>query len=161
MEKFEGQPRNPAQPEELHFTSRHTAEFEGKVYDVLKIIKIAQELPITEIPVAELEKMNEGKYWHGKNGEWLGPEDILDLYDKAEGNWNAMLLKNPNAVDHIMGVKEADYHKHPLILVGPEANSWVIDGMHRLTRALIDRVSTIKARRLEKLPEEAVISENE
>ena len=62
----------------------------------------------------------------------------------------------PELSAHSRKIERADY-SHPIIL-GPGAG--VLDGMHRLTKALIDGLSVIRAVRLESIPESAILGES-
>jgi len=161
MNIFEDPQRRAGQPKGPSFTSRHTAEHGGKLYDVYKIIELARDLPVLTIPMERLAKMREGKYWHDKQGNWAGPTEIIELYEQTNGDWDAMVAKRPELEKHIRSVQNADYELYPLITVGPEGEEWVIDGMHRLTKAWIDKIAEISIKRFDSLPEEAVIKESD
>lgn len=157
MKSFEGQPQNSPELEGLQFTSRHTAEFEDRIYDVGKVIELAEQIPESEITPQSLEKLRDNNYWHDKEGNWLGPHSIIGLYEAANQDWDHMVAKQPGWEDHIQGVRRADYEKFPIIVVSKGDENHVIDGMHRLTKAWIDKADKIKAKRFEKLPDEAIV----
>ena len=90
------------------------------VWDVNQLIEYVKELPIIEVPLAEIAELDEA-HWH------------------EEGGW-----KKPIARDialHAKLIYESDLD-YPIIL---HANGRVIDGMHRCCKALILGHKTIRA----------------
>jgi hypothetical protein len=67
-----------------------------------------------------------------------------------------MIEEQPAYREHIESVRDARYDDFPLLVVGEDG---VIDGMHRLTRAVLDRRTSIRIKRFDTLPEQAVLSE--
>jgi len=138
--------------------SRHTASYDGKLYDVIALMRLAEEMPEATISAEGLNHMKDGNYWHSVNGEMIGPKHVMDALWDADGDWEAASSSHPDLAKQIQAVRTADYNKYPLLLVeGESEKPWVIDGMHRLTHAWIDGVQTLKSKQFKKLPAEAVI----
>ena len=105
------------------------------VWDVNKLIKITQNMPVIDISLSDIKELDEA-YWH------------------EEGGW-----KKPIARDialHAKLIYETDL-KYPIIL---HSNGHVMDGMHRCCKALILGHDVIKAIKFEKDPEPHYIDPN-
>ncbi len=148
-ESFERAPQ--PMPEE-HSENFHTADHKGTTYDVYKLMEAAEALQEETVPIETFDALKQQKYWHDNKGEWLGPSDIIELANRHNGNWNAMLLSNLDWAEHIKGTQAADYQTHHILVVGENE---VIDGMHRLTKAWVDGATEIRIKRFESLPPEA------
>jgi len=86
------------------------------------------------------------KYWEDKNGEMFDPSVIIE-------DWQAAQL-NPIWEDHVETIKRSDLNDSIWILRRTGA---VFDGIHRLTRAVLEGAGKIKVKYFDELPEEAVI----
>jgi hypothetical protein len=95
-------------------------------WDVDRLIELADSLPAQEVALDEIAEVD-SVYWFE---EWQRPT-VRTI------------------VDHFRLVQDVDM-SHPIIL-GPDGR--VMDGMHRVARALLDGHSTIAAVRLPVLPE--------
>jgi hypothetical protein len=95
-------------------------------WDVDRLIALASDLPVEQVDLADLFEID-SVYW----------------FD----DWQRPTVRN--IVEHIRLVHEVD-PSHPIIL-GPDNR--VMDGMHRVARALLERRATITARRLRVLPD--------
>lgn len=157
MTGFERAPQPENTPEERQVTSRHTASHEGILYNVYDLIEKSESLPAEDVPIELFESLKENKYWIDEKEKWLGPSDILTLAEEHQKNWNAMVQTKPDWKKHIESVRDAEYEKYPLLLIGERD---VIDGMHRLTRAWIDDVKELRIKRFEQLPSEAAIGKS-
>ncbi len=62
-----------------------------------------------------------------------------------------MQINFPEWIDHINKTKNADY-SYPILMLKNE----VIDGMHRLIKAITDKVDTILAKVMDELPKEVI-----
>ena len=93
-------------------------------WDVLKLIDLTKDYEIIEVAVKDIRELKE-VYWFG-----LGAPPIME--DIAE---------------HAKSIFEADI-SYPIILC-PEGR--VMDGMHRVCKALIEKQKYIKAVKLTKL----------
>lgn len=155
MPGFEHPPQPDPEPRQV--TSRHTSRVSGKLYEVHKLIGMAEALPIEMLPIATFDALKEqDDCWTDKKENRLGPKQFLQLAEQYNNNFNAMLLANPDWAQHTHSVRKANYLEYPLLVTG---DSNVIDGMHRLVRAWIDKAKEIQIRRFEKLPEEAELQE--
>lgn len=90
-------------------------------WDVLKLIKMTNDLEVIEVPLSEIRELKE-VYWFG-----LGAPPIME-----------------DIVEHAKLIFEADI-SYPIILC-PEGR--VMDGMHRVCKASIDGHKFISAVRL-------------
>ena len=144
-------------PKESRQGDAHTADFGEHKIDVYKLIHLSGALEKETVPISELEKFKYNNYWKDANNNWLGPQQILDEVNKYQGNpdWNEIITNHPEWEDEIKKILKADYKKHPIIIV----EGIVIDGMHRLTKAWIDKVDIVEVKRFQKLPEETIMTE--
>jgi hypothetical protein len=145
----------PKLPKESGPEGRHEAEFGEKIVDVYKLIHLAETLPTEIISTNSLESNKLNNYWHDQEGNWLGPSQILEETEKYDGvpDWDAIIAQHPTWKDEIEKIKKADY-SHPIIIVG---ETYVIDGMHRLTRAWAEGIAEIAIKRFPELPDEVII----
>jgi hypothetical protein len=95
-------------------------------WDVDRLVALSRDLPVEEVALADLSEID-SNYWFG--------------------DWDAPTVRR--VVDHFRLMQEVDT-SHPIIL-GPDGR--VMDGMHRVARALLEGRSTITAVRLPTLPE--------
>ena len=120
-----------------------TTQVGGKVYEIDKLRHFAEGLPTLELPLEDVsEAVGEGHvYWIDRNGEQLAPFRIIQ-------NWLAA-QKNEAWKDHVDSIKRADLDS-PIWMT---RDGHVFDGVHRLTRAVIENRPTIKVRIFDALPE--------
>ena len=95
-------------------------------WDVDRLIRLAADLPAEEVALDDLPEID-SEYW----------------FDELE---RPTVRK---VTEHLRRVEEADL-SYPVIL-GP--GNRVMDGMHRVARALLDGRTTVNARRFRELPE--------
>jgi hypothetical protein len=95
-------------------------------WDVDRLIQLAADLPAEEVALADLPEID-SVYW----------------FDERERPTVRKIA------EHVRRVQEADL-SYPVIL-GP--GNRVMDGMHRVARALLEGRTGIRARRLKELPE--------
>lgn len=96
-------------------------------WDVDRLVELSAGLPVREVPLTDIWEIDTA-YW---TEEAAGPMTVR------------------NVVEHIRLVDEVD-PSYPIIL---GANGRVMDGMHRVARALLEGRSTISAVRFEVDPE--------
>ncbi|MEP6018400.1 MAG: hypothetical protein ABJ251_07945 [Paracoccaceae bacterium] len=96
------------------------------IWDVRKLIGIAEGLPVKDIPLTQISEIDE-TYWFDGSGPVPTCRAILD---------------------HMRLVENADL-RWPIILC---PNARVMDGMHRVLKALLVGNTTIQARSLVILP---------
>jgi hypothetical protein len=94
-------------------------------WDVDRLVELADGLPAEEVAVAQIDELD-APYWFDP-----GPEPTVRA-----------------VVEHARLIHEVD-PRYPIIL-GPDGR--VMDGMHRVARALLEGRSTITAVRLPTLP---------
>jgi hypothetical protein len=92
-------------------------------WDVDRLIELSRGLPIVEVPLAEI--------WEIDTPYWSQPLTVRQV------------------AQHVRLVREVD-PAHPIILA---ADGRVMDGMHRVVRALDEGRATIRAVRFEVQPE--------
>lgn len=126
--------------------ARATTTIDGVVYDVLKLRDHAERWPIREIPLASLRALvaPEQFYWLDRDDRWLSPAMIL-------ADWPAA-RDNPAWREHTERIARADL-SWPIWLLGVR----LVDGAHRLTRAFLDDVPSVRARIFLELPAEAIV----
>lgn len=95
-------------------------------WDVDRLIRLTQNLEATPIPLAEIRELDE-PYWYASGGD---------------------LPTCRSVADHMRLVQAADL-AHPIILC-PERR--VMDGMHRVVKALLQGREFVLAYRLPTLP---------
>ena len=95
-------------------------------WDVDRLIELTSDLPVEELPLAELHEVD-SVYWFDSSQR----PTVRDV------------------VEHFRLVQEVD-PQHPIIL-GPDNR--VMDGMHRVARALLEGQASIAAVRLRTLPD--------
>ena len=96
-------------------------------WDVHKLVELSKNIKPTNIPLSSISEVNEN-YWFGGKGD------------------------NPTCLaiaEHCKLMKETDL-KFPIIL---SSNGRVMDGMHRVCKAIIEGRKTIKAVQFSKDPE--------
>jgi hypothetical protein len=133
-------PHHPDQPE------RETTSVGGVVYDVDALRYHAEQLPVEEVPIVIFQEWvgPDHRYWIDRNGEPLGPHDVLSDWEAA--------VRNPAWADHVATIQRADL---TVPIWVHEQSGHVFDGMHRLTRALLDQRPTILVRTFRSLPDAA------
>lgn len=95
-------------------------------WDVDRLIKMSADLPVEDVAVDSIEEVD-SVYWF-------------------DGDLHRPTVRA--VVDHVRLVSEVDT-TYPIIL-GPDGR--VMDGMHRIARALLDNQPTIQAVRFAELP---------
>lgn len=134
------------------FTSPEVVDMEttsvgGKTYRNSLLRKLAETIPTREVPLSQISAAvgPEHAYWEDANGEVLAPHTLLSDWDAAQ--------KNPAWADHVASIKRADLNS-PIWIT---KDGQVFDGVHRLTRAVLEKRATILVKTFDKLPESAVV----
>jgi hypothetical protein len=96
-------------------------------WDVDRLIRLSAELPVIEVPLAEIAEVDT-VYWFDGKSEQPTVRKVIE---------------------HARLISEVDT-SYPVIL-GPDGR--VMDGMHRIARLLLDGQATVRARRFDVLPE--------
>lgn len=94
-------------------------------WDVDRLIELTRGLPVIEVEVSTITEVD--------TAYWLDPDEMTVR----------------DVVEHMQLVQEVDM-RYPIIL-GPDDR--VMDGMHRVARALLDGLPTVWAVRLDHIPE--------
>ena len=95
-------------------------------WDIHRLIELSRDLPVEEVPLAEISELDEA-YWN------VGDPTPLTIREIA---------------DHIRLIDEVNLDI-PIILA---PNGRVMDGMHRIVRALLNGSATIQAVRFTEQP---------
>jgi hypothetical protein len=96
-------------------------------WDVDRLIELSRDLPVIEVPVTSIEEVD-SNYWFG---DFFGDPTVRKL------------------VEHMQLVQEVD-SAFPIIL---GVDGRVMDGMHRIARALLEGRPTIRAVQFDVHPE--------
>jgi hypothetical protein len=95
-------------------------------WDVDRLINLSQELLVTDVDVSTIDEVDT-VYW----------------FDEAEIPTVRKVVEHLHLIEHVDPTR-------PIIL-GPDGR--VMDGMHRIARAILEGRTTIRAVRFEQLPE--------
>jgi len=98
------------------------------MWKVERLLQLAQELPIKSVPLSSIEEFDT-VYW------FEGPEEIRPTCRAV--------------VDHAKRIAEVDL-SYPIILA---AEGWVMDGMHRVAKAMMEGMQEIQAVQFSRNPE--------
>lgn len=96
-------------------------------WDVRRLIAAAADLAVFEVPLNRIRELDQ-RFWYDREGDEPTCRSIAE---------------------HALLIKEADL-SYPIIL---DPDGRVMDGMHRICKALIEERSTIRAVKLPDLPE--------
>lgn len=134
----------------------HTTTHEGKRYDVSMLIALAEKLPVHEVPLSTLsEYLASTDCWTNERGDHIGPAGIIALATKYRMSWTTMMMGDVRYATHIVNVRQADL-SYP-ILRSP--NGEILDGIHRLTKAFLEKRATILVKQFPAIPAEAEAAE--
>jgi len=98
-----------------------------RAWDVDRLVDLAETLPRRRVPLSEIREIDEA-YWSNEETKQLTPRDV---------------------VDHARLMLDCDF-AFPIIL---SSDGRVMDGMHRVCKALLLRQADIEAVRFEQDPE--------
>lgn len=137
------------------YLDAHTLILDGKEYDVYKLIDITSHISPTHIDLEKIkDQILEEECWNDAKKNTFSPKNLLDAYNES-GSWEHLKKAHPEWMDHIRKTENADYN-YPILMLDNE----VIDGMHRLIKAITDNVPDIPVRIIDHLPEEAIYSKD-
>ncbi|MCX6780628.1 MAG: hypothetical protein NT003_00700 [Candidatus Magasanikbacteria bacterium] len=131
----------------------HLTQIDGRTYDVRKLESSAALLPTNHFDLTKwntLQSVIDGKYWNDTNGAALGPKDLIEAYGTSESNWSEVLKKHPSWSEHVAKIQRVSYQTPVLVYKGN-----IIDGIHRLTKALLENAASIPYKNLDRLPADA------
>jgi len=119
------------------------------LYNVDLLWSYAEKIKIQEFDLSQFQEnvSQDHNYWIDEGGDKLGPFQILQNWEEAQ--------KNPAWTKHIESIKQANLND-PIWMTD---NGFVLNGMHRLTKAFLENKTTIKVRVFDKIPDEAIIVE--
>jgi len=123
---------------------------EGKAYDVFALIHEANNIPVEEINPNEIESSLDNECWDDLSGKIIKPREVMDILARSS-DWEEVGREYPDLKEHIEKIRNADY-SHP-ILLSPEGI--LLDGVHRLIKALLEKAQKIPVRKFLQLPESA------
>jgi DUF917 family protein len=90
--------------------------------------------------------------WSDGKGKRISPIKVMQIYEEANRNMEILLKQHPDLVEHIKKIIHADL-SHPIIVF----KGRIVDGAHRLAKAILQGDTTIKAKVLELIPAEAIL----
>jgi hypothetical protein len=136
-------------PKESKFGYAHSTTIEGKEYDVYKLIEYGNNIkPIKMETIDFSPKELDEACWNDLDGKMFSPRQLLNSFVEL-GSWGAVEMAHPEWADHIEKVRNAD-HSYPILIYKFE----MIDGMHRLLKAYINKIDDIYVRVIDKLSDD-------
>jgi hypothetical protein len=96
-------------------------------WDVRRLVELARDLPVEQVPVADIAELDEA-HWYAHEGDSPTCRSLLE---------------------HMQLIDEADTG-YPIIL---DQDGRVMDGMHRVCRAVRDGKDSVRAVRFARSPE--------
>jgi hypothetical protein len=97
-----------------------------RAWDVDRLVELAKDLPVVQVPLSAVGELDE-PYWYG------------------QGN----IPTCRSVAEHAKLIDEADL-KFPIIL---SSDGRVMDGMHRVAKAVMQNISNLPAKRFSQDPE--------
>ncbi len=132
----------------------HTVTSNGVEYDVYKLIECASTIQPKRFAIQDFEdEMLEEACWTDSNNNAISPRDLMRAYVHHK-SWSRIEDLHPSWHTHIAKVIDADY-SFPILMYEQE----IIDGMHRLVKAVSEGQTYIMVRTLEHMPDTARISD--
>ena len=123
---------------------RQTVNIEGLNIDIYRLIPFIDGMKTENVDISSLAKFDrDAKYFTDANGNGLSPREIIEEYQRTP-DFNEIIKNHPEWSQEIERVKKANYVEHPILFF--EDN--LLDGAHRLTRALIDGVKEVRVKKL-------------
>ena len=130
----------------------HTAKHDGLHIDVYRLIHMTQDIPAEQVEIRDYLHQMGDLCWNDEFGK-ISPEFVVQIC-KEEG-YEETIKRYPSLANHVTKIQNSDYSFPVIIYKG-----WIIDGMHRLAKAVIDKQTTIKAVMLEEIPAGALMQED-
>lgn len=129
---------------------RHHLQHNEIEADVYKLIHLLKDVPETQFPITAFQNELTRDCWTDTAGKRITPQQFLDAY-KAVGA-EGIAVHYPTLSKHANQVAEADY-LFPIIVLGDH----ILDGTHRLVKAILENQTTIKAKVITEIPQEAIV----
>lgn len=119
-----------------------TTVVDGVTYQREALVQFAEQFPVQEIPTEEFraEVGPEHVYWVDRNGVVLAPHQLLSDWEAAQ--------QNEAWADHVVTITRANLDE-PIWM---KEHGRVFDGVHRLTRAVLEQRPTVKVRVFTTMP---------
>ncbi|KKT01288.1 MAG: hypothetical protein UW07_C0040G0013 [Candidatus Nomurabacteria bacterium GW2011_GWF2_43_8] len=130
----------------------HVFSSNGLEVDVYRLIHLAENVPVVEVSVEELSRALRESCWSDENGKRISPTKVMKKYEEANRNVESIHKQYPEIAKHVRQIIHADL-SHPIILF----EGRVVDGIHRLTKAVLQGDRTVKAKILDSIPEDAIL----
>lgn len=125
------------------------------MYDVFKLIRAAEAIPISERPLPSLFQWAiRTRGWTDGNEQPLRMREVLKAILRTNPgtlDWEGAIQAHPHYADHIARIRDADC-RYPILL---EPNGDVIDGMHRIAKGFLEQRPTLPVRQFTSIPEQA------
>ncbi len=126
--------------------NRQTVNVNGLNIDIYRLVPFIDGMETQSFDVDSLtETDKDAKYFTDANGNGLSLKEIIEEYRRTP-DFDEIIKNHPEWRGEIERVKKADYTNHPIIFLEHD----LLDGAHRLTKALIDGVKEVRAKRLSK-----------
>ena len=140
--------------EEIKIHDVETTDWNGKRYDARALENWAEQFPEEIVSLESLRGCvgEEHLCWNDEQGEKLGPSQILKDWEAAK--------RNPAWAKHTYGVEHANLN-NPIWIIKSGNAIEVVNGVHRLTRALIENKEEIKVRILPSLPDFGLVEKSD
>lgn len=104
---------------------------DGKVYSVRELWKLIKKAPTVQLRSLDLEWNLYEMLWDDENGKAIRPMDVVN---------------NPNVSPmHVSAIRKANL-KYPIIVRKVGSRYDILDGLHRLCRAIAEGKSNLKAK---------------
>lgn len=122
-----------------------TAWREDVIYDIEKLWALTNEMKADEVKIDQLTWVMDVDHWSDLDG--IHSKDITDELIKNEKYISANdVLKNPLIYLHHFDLISFADLSYPILLIKlPNDNLDVIDGIHRLSKAYVQKQKTISA----------------
>lgn len=136
---------------QVYHTLRHN-QFE---VDVFKLIHLTKELPESSVNIVDYLSSLDEECWSDDSGLKITPREVAEVYKNSDSVESA-IVAHPNLSQHLRQLQHADY-SFPILVF----ESKIVDGKHRLVKAFAEGQSSLKAKIISKIPEDAIIKLHE
>lgn len=130
------------------------------LYDVYKLIAIAEALPEEMVSVTSLvEVLLNERVWTDTQSRTVSVGEVLRIIEtnrEERGGvvrWGGLQEEYPDLAYHFGRLQTVEYST-PILLLGENR---VIDGIHRLLKAWVEGANEIKVKRFHELPRSALL----
>ncbi len=143
-------------PRESTETLFHFRSIDEDTYDVFKLIALSTELPVQRLPLdsSEIQLELDTETWDDGKGNKITPRDVINIL-KQHTDYNKALEIYPELAEHIRKIRDADY-SYPVLLF----NGSILDGLHRIAKACIEKQDFINAKIFQTIPNEALMGDS-